>query len=130
MTRALALGLVVIAACSDGDPIARSEAERQCDDAFARTGQLECLHRIASESDWSSVSVPLQAVEQVRSTKYMLPARPDARLRPLFMNASRHELHFEFLVEVFPELFPGLTARKYLDLLFDPARCVSTWWAR
>lgn len=123
MTRALtlALGLAAGLSCSDRGAVVSGEPEQQCQEASARSGELECLHHIASDADWQSVSVPVQAVDQVRSVKYMLPTRADARLHPLFMNGSRHELHFEFLVEVFPELFPGLTARKYLDLLFDPA---------
>jgi hypothetical protein len=117
----LALGLTALPACSDGDSLVRGQPEQQCEEASARSGELECLHRIVDESDWQRVSVPLSAVDQVRSTKYLLPTRPDARLRPLFMNGSRYELHFEFMVEVFPELFSGLTAREYLRLLFDPA---------
>lgn len=118
---ALASGLLTLSACSDGDSFAGTEAERQCSEASTRTGELECLHRIVDERDWQSVSVSLSAVDQVRSAKYLLPTRPDARLRPLFINSWRHELHLEFMVAAFPELFPGLTGREYLRLLFDPA---------
>ncbi len=115
-----ALALLALPACSDGDSLVHDERERQCQEASARSGELECLHRIVDEHDWESVSVPQSAVDQVRSAKYLLPTRSDARLRPLFMNSSRHELHFEFMVEVFPALFPELTGREYLRLLFDP----------
>jgi hypothetical protein len=80
------------------------------------------LHRVVDDEAWRSISTAVMAVDQVRSAKYLLPARSDARLPPLLMNAARHELHFEFLVQVFPQLFPGLSAREYLGLLFDPAR--------
>lgn len=58
-------------------------------------------------------------MDQIRSAKYLLPARADARLPPLFLNGARHPLHYDFLVEVFPELFPTLTPKDYLRLLFD-----------
>jgi hypothetical protein len=123
MTRALALalGVALAAGCSDGDPVVQAASESQCPKAAQRTGELECLHRIADQGQWESVSVKVSAVDQVRSAKYMLPTRSDARLLPLFLNGSRHELHYDFLIEVFPELFPGLTPKQYLALLFDPA---------
>jgi hypothetical protein len=117
----LALGALALSACSDGDSFVASEPERQCQEASERSGELECLHRIVDERDWQRVSVPLSAVDQVRSAKYLLPTRSNARLRPLFINGSRYELHLELMVEAFPELFPGLTGREYLRLLFDPA---------
>lgn len=122
MKRRVALVLCAVsgAACADGEP-GVPEPETQCAEASARSGALECLHRIADAAAWQELSVPVDAVDQVRSTKYMLPTRPDARLRPLFMNGARHQLHLQFLVRVFPELFESLTGREYLRLLFDPA---------
>lgn len=119
LVAAIGVGLAALG-CSDTPP--SDNDERQCADASARLGKLECLHRIASDQDWQALTVPLTAVDQVRSTKYLVPAKADARLKPLFMNASEHELHREFMVEVFPDLFAGLTTKDYLELLFDPAR--------
>lgn len=117
----LALCAVWACGCAE-DPAAGRDAETACAEASARTGELACLHRVANESDWQSVSVPMEAVDQVRSAKYMVPATSHARLPPLLLNGSRHELHYEFLVEAFPELFPSLTPKQYLELLFDPTQ--------
>lgn len=125
MTRLLALALSggCLLGCSEGSARGPgTAAEYFCAEASGRTGELECLHRIEGDEAWQSVSATVMAVDQVRSAKYLLPARAGARLAPLFMNAARHELHFEFLAQVFPELFPALTAEQYLRLLFDPAQ--------
>lgn len=116
---ALALALLGVVACSER-PHEAETPETQCAEASARAGALECAHRIESTARWEELTVPALAVDQVRSTKYLLPARSDARLLPLFLNASRYELHYELLVHAFPELFPGLTTRQYNDLLFEP----------
>lgn len=117
---AAALGAGLALGCSESSPATGDE--QQCPEASARLGKLECLHRIGSDADWQALTVPMMAVDQVRSTKYLVPAKANARLAPLFMNASEHELHREFLVQVFPELFAGLTTKDYLELLFDPTR--------
>ncbi len=119
--RAAALVLLaLLSGCTDAaEPGPESPRESACEDASAGSGELECLHRIRNEQEWEQLSVPSEAVDQVRSAKYLLPARADARLPPLFLNGARHPLHYDFLVEVFPELFPTLTPKDYLRLLFD-----------
>jgi hypothetical protein len=104
--------------CSDEEPAAPA-AETACAEAAARTGELACRHVIVSAAEWQSVSVPLEAVDQVRSAKYMVPARSDARLPALVLNSTRYELHYDFLIEAFAEAFPSLTPKQYLQLLFD-----------
>ncbi|HVY31756.1 MAG TPA: PEP/pyruvate-binding domain-containing protein [Polyangiaceae bacterium] len=115
--RALA-ALLLLVSCSNAPVTA--PAETQCAEASARSGELECVHRIEDENRWAALTVPALAVDQARTTKYLLPARSGARLLPLFINASRYELHYDFMVHVFPELFAGLTTKQYLELLFNP----------
>jgi hypothetical protein len=122
MTRLLAAAFGVWFAFGCSEPSPQGENELQCAEASARLGKLECLHRIANDADWQALTLPMMAVDQVRSTKYLVPAKANARLAPLFMNASEHELHREFLLQVFPQLFAGLTTKDYLELLFDPTR--------
>jgi hypothetical protein len=114
----LSLLLALSAACSDDEPGA-APTETACAEAAERTGELACLHVVTSEAEWQSVSVPMEAVDQVRSTKYMVPARPSARLPALLLNSSRYELHYDFLVTAFADSFPSLTPKQYLQLLFD-----------
>jgi len=108
--------------CGTGTDADVATPETQCSEASARTGSLACLHRLTSEADWQSLSVESDAVDQVRSAKYMLPARKGARLAPLFVDSRVYDLHYVFMAKAFPELFPGLTPQKYLELLFDPAQ--------
>ncbi len=95
--------------------------EGQCAEAAERLGHPVCLHRIDSDADWRSVAAPLDRVDQVRSTKYFVPASDAARLRPLFIDADYYTMHYNFMVEAFEPLFEALTTGMYLDLLFDPA---------
>jgi hypothetical protein len=120
---ALSLALLALTggACSQSSPVER-DPETACAAASARTGGLACLHVVADQVAWQQLSVPLQAVDQVRAAKYMVPARSGARLPPLLINASRYDLHYDFLIEAFPELFPSLTPKQYLELLFEPER--------
>lgn len=121
MRRALAAALLLIAGngCAESAP-ATHDSETACAEATARTGELACLHRVVDQTDWQRVSVPLEAVDQVRGTKYMMPLGSSARLPPLLLNASRYGLHYDFLIEAFPEQFPSLTPKQYLELLFEP----------
>jgi hypothetical protein len=96
--------------------------EGQCEQASARLGQLTCMHAVDDEQAWEKLAQPLEAVDQVRAAKYMVPARRDARLAPLVINSNLYELHYDFMVKAFGELFPGLTGKDYLDLLFDDKR--------
>lgn len=112
------LTLLALGACTESAPTP-AEAD-VCAEASSRSGALECLQRVPSAEAWQSLSVPLQAVDQVRATKYLVPLRAGARLPPLLMNGTRHELHYDFLVEVFPDRFPTLTPKGYIRLLFAP----------
>ena len=126
MTRVTWLALALVGAlligCGASNGASDVPTETQCAEASARTGSLACLHRLASEAEWQSVSVEASAVDQVRSAKYMLPARAGARLAPLFVDSRVYPLHYDFMIKAFPALFPGLTPVQYLDLLFDPAQ--------
>lgn len=105
-------------ACTDAASDAPTETA--CAEAEQRTGALACVHRIDTVETWKAVSAPLEPADQARGTKYLLPARDSARLPPLFLNANEYSLHYDFLVEAFPNAFPGLTPAEYERLLFDP----------
>lgn len=114
--------LLAFAACSTHapSPEAEPETEPECQQASERLGELACLHRTGDATAWKRVAAPLEAVDQLRGTKYMLPSRDDARLPPVLLPAARFGLHYDFLVEAFSDLFAGLTPKLYLSLLFDP----------
>ncbi|MDH5672892.1 MAG: hypothetical protein OEZ06_12130 [Myxococcales bacterium] len=84
------------------------------------------MHAIADDKTWQAVSFPAAAVDQARATTYLIAARDDSRLAPLFVDASAFEmpeasLHHRFLTESFPE-FAELSYEEYLELTLDPDR--------
>ncbi|HET9959312.1 MAG TPA: PEP/pyruvate-binding domain-containing protein [Polyangiaceae bacterium] len=113
---------VLLSACGSSSSSEPPPAPTQCSEATARVGGLACLHRLTSDAEWQSISVGLPTADRVRAAKYLVPAAPQAALDTLFMNSKRFALHYDFLRQVFPDLFPGLSPNEYLALLFDPNR--------
>lgn len=97
------------------------EASTPCSEAEARLGVRVCVHAVDAEV-WPEVAVAVDLVDQVRAAKYLVPARADARLPALVMDVHAHELHFQFLIKAFAELFAGLDPAGYEALISDPAR--------
>ena len=114
-----------VAACGS------SSSERACADAEARLGHRVCVHRVEDLPTWEAIGFAAAAVDQARTTTYMVPARSDARLPTVFVDAAafaapEQSLHFKFLTESFPE-FQWLDYDSYLDLVLDPDR--REWFA-
>jgi hypothetical protein len=91
-----------------------------CADASERLGKTVCLSRIEDRDDWEAVSIDPGIVDQALATKYMVPAVDDAALPPLFVNANVYALHYDFLLEAFPDDFSGMTWAQYVAMLVDP----------
>jgi pyruvate,water dikinase len=90
-----------------------------------------CVHEVPNASTWNSITYEAAAVDQERSTTYLVPATDDARLPALFVDATAFEspeqsLHYKFLTESFPE-FRFLDYAEYLELVLDPER--REWFA-
>ncbi len=101
-------------------------SETACPDAEQRLGHRVCLHELPDRDTWTAMTFPAAAVDQNRTTTYMVPARSDARLPTVFVDAnafdtSRPSLHFSFLTESFPE-FELLEFDEYIELITDPER--------
>jgi hypothetical protein len=90
-----------------------------CAAARARLGQRACVCRIPDATVWTSITSPLGSPFELRATKYNLPARDDARLPVVFVDANAFSLHYDFMRESFPELFGALTTREYLTMIQD-----------
>ena len=112
----VALGLlaaVLAAGCG-------SDAASECSQAEARVGQHVCEHRVSDATTWERLSVPVAAIDQVRTSKYIVPARDDARLPTLIMDVNSYSTHFQLLVDAFGERFAGLTLAEYVQLITHP----------
>jgi hypothetical protein len=121
-SRAAALlgALVLVTACSK----TKDENETACSDAEARLGYRVCVHKVPDETTWTSITFPVEAVDQERATTYMAPAVDDARLPALFVDANafpepESSLHYKFLTTAFPEL-ASLSYEQYLRLILEP----------
>jgi hypothetical protein len=82
----------------------------------ARPFPSDYLEAICTELDFEGVSLASPRPGALgRFTKYTLPADPaDVSLRAtVYQNVNRFELHEQFLSQVFPTEFPGLTAIEF-----------------
>jgi hypothetical protein len=99
-----------------------------CRDAEKRLGYRACVESVSSVQTWQSIAALLTQVDQVRTTRYMVPARNGARLPTLFEDdwlaaeTGTFHTHLEFLKVSFPKLFPGLTLGELDTLTVDPQK--------
>lgn len=112
--------LALLAACPSG-PVPGDTEPGPCDEAEARLGERVCMHAVDAAA-WTALSRPTSLIDQARTGKYMLPARPDARLPTLVMDVNAHELHLSFLRAAFPDQFGDLDPLAYEVMITDPAR--------
>jgi pyruvate, water dikinase len=102
------------------DGVDRGEDCSICEAAEARLGYRVCVCRIPDTTLWTSITVPLGTPFEIRATKYTLPARDDARLPGVFMDANGFLLHYDFMRQSFPDRFGNLGTREYLAMIQDP----------
>lgn len=93
-----------------------------CAEAESRLGVRVCAHAVVDDATWSALSLPVDFVDQVRTGKYLAPAREDARLPALVLDVNTYELHYQFLRAAFPDRFPDLTPDAYERMITDPAQ--------
>src|SRR5688572_4670529 len=129
MTRAFLVlpGLAWAAACSS----ASAPLETACAEAEERLGRRVCVHEVRSEETWQAITFPAAAIDQERTTTYLVPARDDARVPPVFVDAGAFDmpeqsLHHKFLTESFVEL-EALQYEEYVELVLDAER--REWFA-
>lgn len=115
-TSRLLVALVLAVGCGDSGPT-------DCPDAEARLGHRVCAHRIGDSAIWEALAAEVSPVDQVRTTRYLLPARGDARLPLVFEDQTAgYDGHYPFLRQAFGDRFAALTLDEYVELITDPAR--------
>jgi len=77
------------------------------------------LSSVTSESDFDAISIPYTGRPDIlRVSKFMTPALNDPSLLPtVYQNVNLQPLHLEFLLDVFPERFAGLTMPEYMAMI-------------
>jgi hypothetical protein len=113
-TRARVAALMLVALVSAG----AGAAGNPCAEASKRSGRRVCVGEIPSRALFDTLVIGLK----LRFTRYLVPARSDARLPVLFLDANTYEFHQDLMGKGFPDLFPGLDARGYARLALNPAR--------
>jgi hypothetical protein len=114
--------------CKGKDPVESGDdsstipvVDVACDEAEALLGYRACVHQIADEDTFDGVTVASTLVDQKRVGKYLIPAVEAARLPGLFLDVNAFGLHYDFMVQAFPDLFAGLTTAQYTELTLHPA---------
>ena len=104
--------LLLLTACPpDPDPPDDTGAPdpQVCAEAEARLGYPACVQRVADEDTFTAVTVASTAVDELRAGKYLVPARDDARLPPLWLIVGTFPMHYDFMLTAFPDLFSGMS---------------------
>lgn len=112
--------LLALVACHPDPPGPFDETA--CADASARLGATVCLHEVHTRDEWETVAVDADVIDQIRTTKYLVPVDDTQVLPTVFVNANRYGLHYDFLVEAFPEAFGALTWDQYVAMIVDRSR--------
>ncbi|MBP9203738.1 MAG: hypothetical protein KBG28_07235 [Kofleriaceae bacterium] len=111
--------LVTITACGDPPPTSQPDAGADADTGLC--AGRPCRTRIATEADWAAVSVPHPADERcdfVEEAKFIAPATAAAALQEVvFQDLEAHRLHLDFMTQVLPEYFGGLSGQAYAALV-------------
>jgi len=123
----LSLALLLASGCEDelaanDDDDDTAPVAQPCDVAAEELGQEVCVHSLDDWDTWAQLVLPSSAVDQLAATKYLAPARSDARLPALVMDVHQFTLHYDLLVEAFPDSFAGLNPGEYNDLILAANR--------
>lgn len=84
-----------------------------CDVFPTSSGDPLCKQQVNNRAAWDALAIPVEPVDQVASTKFLVPANLEARLPTLLINSFEEEFHLAFLWRGFPEWYAGLTEDEY-----------------
>jgi len=108
-----------LAACGGGD-----EVDDVCDGR-------PCLTTIDDAADWAAISVPHAPDDRcdfLEESKFLMPASVDAALQQVvFQDVGAHRLHLDFMTQVLPEYFGGLSLDTYQRIV--QRRATRQYWA-
>ncbi len=130
------LGATLLASpwsCASGDAETKGELPGSmtlCEEAEALTGQPVCVHQVPDLATWEAIAREAPAVDQVRTTAWLVPAVEEARLPTLFVDTAGPETegpspHLQLMDHL--EGFESMTYEEYLELVLDPGK--REWFA-
>lgn len=121
--------LVILAACG-GDDDGAANPDAPVDGPDGLCAGRPCRTTIANEGDWAAVSAPhtSRRCELVEDTKYLAPASAAAALQEVvFHDVKVHRFHLDFMTQVLPEFFGGLSPSQYQAIV--QRRATRQYWA-
>jgi hypothetical protein len=89
-----------------------------------------CKTSIDDEADWTAVNAPYSGLrcDFLEDGKYIAPATASAALQEIvFQDVEVHRLHLEFMTQVLPKYFGGLSPAMYQALV--QRRATRQYWA-
>ena len=91
-----------------------------CAEAKARVGHSVCELQVRDPSTFTVLSIGHGKDPSVsRAVKYLVPAKPDARLPVSFIDTNWYRTHHCFISQGFEPLFPGSTYTDYKNLVIE-----------
>lgn len=115
--RAAAALLVALIGCDGTEPPADPTT---CELANERMGETVCVESVATRSVWEALALDAPQVDIGNALKYLVPVDESAPLPAMFVNSQRFKLHYDFLLEVFPEHYAAMTWAQYVAMVISP----------
>lgn len=114
MVGLLGVTLLALQACGDSTP----PPAGICEAAAERVGKSVCVEKVADATVWQTVTKTTASVDQVRTTRYVMPAHADARI-PLVFEDQRAGFmnHYHFLRTAFAAEFADVDYMEYSRLI-------------
>ncbi len=81
-----------------------------------------CVDDVPDRDTWAAISARVATPEVRSAAKFLSPARDDARIPTIFLDAQEHPLHIDLLTGPLADRFPGITPPAYLDLVLPAGR--------
>lgn len=113
--------LLPLLACEPPAPPDGGWGTGPCADASVELGHLACVHAIETDARWDEITVDATPVDQIRATKYGVPALDDA-VPTFFLNSNLYELHSQLLGDAFADRYPDMTHADYVEMVLGDPR--------
>ena len=101
------------------DDTSPSSWHNRCQELSDDYGALYCAHEVHEPDVWYQLTVPSMRMDAGLLTKYVFSIEDEIDLPLTFLNVNINRLHYDFLVNGYPEVFDGISPVTYLDMATD-----------